>query len=359
MVEFLRRDTDRPIVGSCGTFRVAKLRTGESGIALVMALGILVLLTILGTMLAAYTLSNSRSTSYSSGGTGALALAEAGVNDAASILATAGNDPTNASLLPSAGSPATQTDSNGTISGQLRLGHANDADSQDSTIDSTVTKSPIDLATWDSAAQPGPVHNCTTGSFPGGFDNDSALNHSRSAVDLLPSSKYSCVTSGGSTVGQISWTPGNPGALAVQGTIFFDGDINMSGSTNAVYSGRDTIYSSGTVTIAGSTKLCALWASGHCDWTNWNPDTTMLVLVAGSTSVAPDFSVSQSAMFQGGAYAATDYTQGNSVKTQGPIQATNITLSSSGQSGYPEETSVPYGAPGGAVVKPVSGSWGG
>src|SRR5207253_7526115 len=35
-----------------------------------------------------------------------------------------------------------------------------------------LTRPPVDLASWYQNAQPGPMHGCTSGSFPGGFDND-------------------------------------------------------------------------------------------------------------------------------------------------------------------------------------------
>ena len=466
-----------------------RLNGNERGFALVMAIGIIVVLAIIGVTLASYSVSNLRATSHATGSQRAFALAEAGLNNAAGILSTAGNDPTNASLLPSAASPRIDTAEGGTVSywgsynaaariwtvtgkgtvrnpnqassivrtitqqysvnsvpswkyiymdnpngclslantvqitqplfvrgslcmdnssmvtssaspvtvggtiqtnnsasvgtsgshlavlhigGGCRYGtsgsfvtpctsaHHVYADSQDGTIDSSITKAPIDLALWYANAKPGPSNNCTTGSFPGGFDNDTTLNHSRAAVDLLPASAYDCVfSSGGTTVGRIAWTPGSPGTLIVQGTIFFDGDINLSGQAKAVYTGRAAIYSSGTVTIGNSTQLCGAYLSGACDWNAWNPDVNLLVIIAGSTTVAPDFTLSQSGMFQGGAYAATDFTEGNTARQQGPIQANNITLSNPGQTGYPGQASVPYGAPGGAVVAPVGGTWAG
>jgi Tfp pilus assembly protein PilX len=473
---------------TCGEMKMRRLNlSGERGMALLMAIGIMVVLSIVGTTLVYYSASNLHSTSHSTGSQRAFSLAESGVSSAAAILSTAGNDPTSPTLLPSSSSPAATTVADGTISywgsynasslvwtvtgkgtirnpnqaspivriitqqysvnsvpswkyiymdnpngclylsntvqitqplftrgslcidnssqvtstaspvtvagtiqtnntasvgtsgshlavlhigGGCRYGTSGSfvtpctatqhvyADSQDATIDATITKAPLNLSQWYTDAKPGPSHNCTTGSFPGGFVNDTTLNHSRSAVDLLPGSGYDCTfASGGTTLGRIAWTPGNPGTLIVQGVIFFDGDIDLTGSAKAVYTGRAAIYSSGTVTFGNSTQLCGLYLSGQCDWTNWNPDTTLLVLVAGSTSATPDFVISQSAMFQGGAYAATDYTSGNTAKQQGPIQATNISLSNPSQTGYPGQASVPYGAPGGTVIAPVAGGW--
>ncbi len=461
---------------------------GERGLALPLALGVMVALSVVGTTLTYYSVANLHSTSHSGNGQRAFALAEAGLNNAVSILSKPGNDPTNPSLLPSSGSPATQTveggtvkywgsyDSSGgiwTVTGQgtmrnsggtkpvtrkvsqqysvtsspswkyiyvdnpggclsltsnvqitqplfdrgslcmsssaaitsgaspvtvagtidtsssatvgtsaahlavlhvgggCRFGGSGAyvtpctatqhvyADAQDTYIDPTIRKAPIDTTGWYANAAPGPSHNCTTGSFPGGFDNDSTLNRSLSSVRLLTASSYDCtVTDSGQTVGRIAWTPGSPGTLTIQGTIFFDGNLVLDGSAKSVYVGRAAIYASGTITFSGSTQFCGKYASGECDWTNWNPDLNMLVLIAGGPTV-PDFQVTSSAMFQGGIYAATDYTQSSTVKVQGPIQAQNVTLSSSGQSGYPGATRVPYGSPGGAIIGQVGGSWSG
>jgi hypothetical protein len=93
-----------------------------------------------------------------------------------------------------------------------------------------LTKPPVDLAAWYQNASPGPMHNCTSGSMPGGFDTNSVMDRSRATFNLTPNSSYSCSTS----TGQISWTNGNPGTLTVSGTIFFDGDIVMNNNAYGV-----------------------------------------------------------------------------------------------------------------------------
>ena len=59
----------------------------EDGMALVLALGILLVLTILGTVIATYTTAGQRTASRSSAGVSAYSLAEAGINNAMSVLA--------------------------------------------------------------------------------------------------------------------------------------------------------------------------------------------------------------------------------------------------------------------------------
>ena len=234
------------------------------------------------------------------------------------------------------------------------------ASSQDTSAPATPTKPSVNMSYWYANAQPGPMHGCTSGTFPGGFDTgDGVMNTSlTSNVDLMPSSPYNCtVTSGGQTVGQIAWTPGNPGTLTVSGTIFFDGNISMAGSSKGVYSGSGTIYASGTINIAGSTQLCGLVSAGKCDFTNWSPNTNMVVLVSGATGTSPDVTLGQSAQFQGGLYASTDFSQGSSVQMQGPVVADNMLIAASSQTSWPNIASVPAGTPGGTSIAVVQGTW--
>jgi len=71
----------------------------EDGMALVMALGILLVLTILGAVIATYTTAGQRTASRSSAGVSAYSLAEAGINNAMSVLAKP-KSALDASLLP-------------------------------------------------------------------------------------------------------------------------------------------------------------------------------------------------------------------------------------------------------------------
>jgi Tfp pilus assembly protein PilX len=92
---------------------VRRLRD-EQGIALVMALGLLIVLAIVVTAAVQYTSSNTRSASSSQGRVSSRQLAEAGMN--AAIAAIAGStDPTASTDLPSSSSPATMTVNGGTI----------------------------------------------------------------------------------------------------------------------------------------------------------------------------------------------------------------------------------------------------
>jgi Tfp pilus assembly protein PilX len=70
----------------------------ERGIVLVMALGVLLVLSIVGMAIALHAVSSTHNSAYSAQEQTAFALAESGVNDALSVLAA--NVPTNGALLP-------------------------------------------------------------------------------------------------------------------------------------------------------------------------------------------------------------------------------------------------------------------
>jgi Tfp pilus assembly protein PilX len=191
-----------------------------------------------------------------------------------------------------------------------------------------LTKPPVDLEGWYQNAEPGPMHGCTSGSFPGGFDTgDGLMNASRGDVDLTPSTAYDCQVrdAGGALVGRIAWTPGSPGTLTIQGTIFFDGNLEFRNSTHVVYVGRATIYAAGTITLRNQTSICGAVGCG----TDWNATENLLAFVAGSSTASVGFSVEQNSTFQGAIYVVNDYTEQNDSTVWGPIIARQLYLQNS------------------------------
>jgi Tfp pilus assembly protein PilX len=193
-----------------------------------------------------------------------------------------------------------------------------------------LTKPVVDLPAAYLSARPGPKGYCTTGSFPGGsssFDNDTTRNGSGPAVDIMPSSGYDCtVTEFGDVVGRIAWTPGTPGTLIVQGTIFFDGELMMSDSRSAVYTGQGVIYVSKKIKIANSREICGV---ASCNTSTWDPNTNLLVLISGATDV-PAVEIDNSAKFQGGIYAVGGFKLQNSAMMQGPVIADVVDVQNNG-----------------------------
>lgn len=242
------------------------------------------------------------------------------------------------------------------------------------TVDSTfanVTKPNADFTYWYSYSKPGPRNNCTSGSFPGGFDTDTTMNHSRSTVNLLPTTSYSCTfTSNGAVVGKLIWTYGGSsaaGTLQISGVIFIDGDISLS-SGQAVYSGRGTIYTTGTVSFSNSSYLCG---ATDCNATAWDGDNNMITFVAmgcsawsgSACSTYPDttFSTSNTSKFQGGVWATNDIQQSQSSLIEGPTISRLLYLNNSSVAQvWPAIDFVSYGAPapiGSAKLVPITGTY--
>lgn len=199
-----------------------------------------------------------------------------------------------------------------------------------------LTKPPLDLAEWYRDSQPGPMHACTSGSFPGGFDNDALLNHSRGTVDLAPATAYDCQVrdAAGTLVGRIAWSPATR-VLTIAGTVFFDGDISFSQNTSLTYQGRGTIYTSGTLSLSNQTTICGVAGCGS----DWNTSENLLAFVAGgmeddgeieSTSI----SIGNYSTIQGAFYAATDYVEANNSTVWGPIIARQVYLANSTSNHY-------------------------
>jgi hypothetical protein len=193
----------------------------------------------------------------------------------------------------------------------------------------SITKPSIDLPYWYTNADLGPLHNCTTGSFPGGFDTDLLLNVSRGDVDLTPSTAYDCRrVVNGQTVARIAWTPGSPGTLTIQGVIYFDGNLTWSNLNLIQYQGKAVIYGSGEIVIQNRADLCGV---STCDNT-WDPQTNLLVLIAGSLVSAGVYdplsgTIGNHVNFQGAIYTVTDFSMDNNTEIWGPVITRNATIS--------------------------------
>lgn len=238
--------------------------------------------------------------------------------------------------------------------------------STDTRVHATITdstpvefvKPEVDMAGWYYNSEPGPRHPCTVGSFPGGFDNDSVPNNSRSAVNLTPSTGYDCrvYDASGGLVGQLTWVPGTgstPGTLTMAGTIYFDGPIEFRQYNNAVYQGRATIYAAGDITFANQSSLCG---DPECD-ADWDPQANLLAFVSGG-----NVRVGQQSHFQGAIYAVLDYSEENNSTFWGPIIARRVSLSNSTVNHYVPIGTLMPGMPASyedvVTITNEPGSWG-
>jgi Tfp pilus assembly protein PilX len=182
-----------------------------------------------------------------------------------------------------------------------------------------MAKPTVDLATWYQDALPGPKHNCTSGSFPGGFDTDGTQNNSLGTVNLTPAGAYDCqfIDATGAQLGRVKWTPGSPGTLVINGTVFWDGNLVVGSSFT--YQGRATFYFAGTVTLNSGVSVCGQAGCAN----SWNTSNNMLVLIAGSANQSPSWAVNAAATskMQGGIEAVGDINQNNGATMWGGLIA--------------------------------------
>jgi len=94
--------------------RRLRLRS-EGGVTLVLAVSVLTILALTGATVVMFANANARSAAHSNSNSVAFALAEAGIDEAVSILAKQGNNAFDPSLLPGPGSPNTSTYPGGTV----------------------------------------------------------------------------------------------------------------------------------------------------------------------------------------------------------------------------------------------------
>jgi hypothetical protein len=205
-----------------------------------------------------------------------------------------------------------------------------------------LTKPPIELDRWYADSRPGPTSQiCTNpgGVFPGTFDTDTTLNRLNPTVNLLPTVAYNCeVRDGtGALLGRIAYTPGSPGAFRIDGVVFFDGNVEINANRDVVYTGRGTIYASGSITIRNFVTFCAVAGCGGSG--SWDPEVNLLTLVAGKPT-GTGFAIENNSTYQGAIYVVSDFVQENSVIVCGPIIADELIIENNTDNCY-----VPFGTP--------------
>jgi Tfp pilus assembly protein PilX len=211
------------------------------------------------------------------------------------------------------------------------------------TTPEALSKPAIDMAYWYANARPGPLNNCTTGSFPGGFDNDTTYNNSRGgSPEVTPeSSSYTCQVKDaqGVLLGELSWNHVTH-VLAIKGTIFVDGDFRFDDDGQIVhYQGRGIIYAAGDIEFdelvcAGGSGTTSCFDTGM---DNWDPTTNMMIVLAGDDSEFDQGGTQDQEVpsgLQGIIYAKDDCTVHENFHLSGPIVCDAILLPSAGN-GWP------------------------
>ena len=197
------------------------------------------------------------------------------------------------------------------------------------TLTPVLTMPTVNLPNEYASVNPGPAagHACQAGSnVPANFfDNNTTLNLSDGSINLFPSGQpYDCKV--GSN--ELKWD--GTSKLTVNGAFYFDGNFSFTGNQQIVYSGKGTLFFTGTISQSGTTQLCGIAA---CAGT-WDTATNVLVLVAGcwanstgSSLVTTNcVSLSGSAKLQAGIYTSSGYTVSGTALNMGPVLAQTASL---------------------------------
>jgi hypothetical protein len=210
-----------------------------------------------------------------------------------------------------------------------------------------LVKPTIDLPYWYENAMPGPKHNCTTGSVPGGFDSNSTYDYSRASYEVTPTNTdYTCQyrDAQNTLIGELSWNH-TTHVLKVMGTIFFDGDFRFDDDGQLVnYQGRGIIYATGDVEF--DELVCAGGnGSNNCstNMSSWDPTQNLLIVLSGDDSEYDQGSTQAQSVpsgLQGIVYAKDDCTIHENFLSSGPLICDRIILPSS-SNGWPTYYSWP------------------
>jgi hypothetical protein len=221
-----------------------------------------------------------------------------------------------------------------------------------------------DWAGWYTNSIPGPTQGCTTSaSTPPVFDTLTAgspaafvRDNNNPIQDLTPASSYTCrVGPASSPDGELSWDSLTK-TLTIHGTIFIDGSAKVDNGALNRYVGQGTIYLSGTFHLTG--LLCGGVSGSNCDFASWNPNTTMLAIIAngigptGNPSVPPGDSiyVANGGSFQGAFFATGNLDYSNNAYSDGPMIGSQIILSNNVATQAFAPLIAPVGMPGSPEV---------
>jgi hypothetical protein len=195
-----------------------------------------------------------------------------------------------------------------------------------------------DFAQWYTNSIPGPMQDCTTKSTspntPPQFDtltNGAYVRDNNNPLqDLTPAHDYTCrVGPSSAPDGELSWNNSTK-TLTVHGTIYIDGSVMVNNNALNRYVGQGTIYLSGTFYLNG--KLCGGVSGTNCDFNSWDPNSTLLGIIAnglgpsGSVPTGDSIYIANGGQFQGALYATGNLEYGNNAFSDGPMIGSQIIL---------------------------------
>jgi hypothetical protein len=121
-------------------------------------------------------------------------------------------------------------------------------------------------------------------------------------------------------VGELSWNH-NTDQLTVKGMIYIDGSVTVSNVATNSYTGQATLYLSGEFTMIKNALLCASVVNGTCDFSSWDPNSRMLMIVAHGSISGNSVLFQQGNYFQGGIQATNQLELDKNSITEGPMIA--------------------------------------
>jgi hypothetical protein len=215
-----------------------------------------------------------------------------------------------------------------------------------------------DFDAWYAVASPGPNDPCdptlSSGTWPTFDTPDGVRNGSAGTLNLLSAPAFHCETARG---GVFAWDPA-AGRLKVEGTVYYDGDIDIFATVTPVDIEYDTVgslYTTGSIRLH-QTRLCADWSGPTCN-ASWDGIGPMLLLAADGAqqtwSGCPDCGIllETSSAFQGAMYTTHNIGLQNLSLVQGPMVAEQEVISN--QFTFypiPQFTRVPFGTPATPIV---------
>jgi hypothetical protein len=177
--------------------------------------------------------------------------------------------------------------------------------------------------------------------------------------NLTPSSSYACISQNGTGTGYLIWNAGSTSitvsgitvpakTLAVNGSIFFDSNLQVTQS--ATYTGTAIIMTAGTVSFPNnSTTLCAV-ASCSTNWQGNSGNNSMLTLASLAASSSAIAFNANAQSFQGSLYTQPNggmIFNANTTSVQGPMSIGTMTVVMNNPSlkPLPVIQNMPVGAP--------------
>jgi hypothetical protein len=210
---------------------------------------------------------------------------------------------------------------------------------------------------------------CSQGSFT--FDSDSTVNGTTPTTTLMPTgASFDCTVNGaGGPVGHLKWDAATQ-QLSISGTIWIDGDVDLTNSgtyiKDSVITGANggTIFVNGTVSGASNITICgpagSAVATGYGCPTTWDPSQGMLGLVVVNPNNLPTaFDRNGNGELDLTLLVNQGYANTGGTTVMGPVMADTATVGGNGGSIVP--TAPPTGFPNTTVTQATwvvqPGSW--